>query len=230
MKRTKNINKSKISAVLVALAMITSLTACQSAPEDNEQLTTGTEQPVAETTTAATTPEPEPEPAGTTDNAQPRDTAAILQSVIDAATEILGPENGMAMTFNDPITPELSMGMLGLSTEDFGQYVTEATASNAAIMSIAHEVALVKCTDSEAAYKVRDLIASGFNSGKWICVMPQQSFVISSGEYVLLGATKTENAEAIQQAFANMFDNSETVIFYNGVEDGIAPGGGLILG
>jgi hypothetical protein len=153
--------------------------------------------------------------------AKPADTISgalpdVLGTVLAGANELLGEGQGFGMSLDSEITAENSQGMLGLTPEQFGQYVTEAYASNAAIMSFAHEVALVKCQDAEAAAEVKQLIADGFDSKKWVCVTPDQSYVIDSGSYVLLVATTNEGGEALKQSFETVAQGNvgEIKVFY----------------
>jgi hypothetical protein len=138
--------------------------------------------------------------------AEQRDTLAgslpeILAAVLDGANAALGDTDQLGASFEDEVTADSCQGMLGLTPEEFEQYVEGAYASNAAIITFAHEVALIKCKDFDAAAEVKRLAAAGFDSGKWICVSPDQGYVIDSGSYVLLVATSTKGADAIRQSF-----------------------------
>ena len=127
---------------------------------------------------------------------------SILQSVISDANGILGEENGMGMSFDSEVTEDTAQNSLGISSEQFSQYVTEAYVSTAAISAHAHQVAVVKCKDAAAALEVKKLVASGFDSGKWICVYPEQSFAVESGSYVLMAATRNDVAAALKSSFS----------------------------
>ncbi|MDR1194479.1 MAG: hypothetical protein LBK98_10015 [Peptococcaceae bacterium] len=140
----------------------------------------------------------------------------ILTAILDGAEEIMGEAGRLGMTFNEEVTAEGSQGMLGLTAEQFELYVDKAYASNAAIISIAHEVALIKCKDFDAAAEVKALAAGGFDPLKWVCVVPERCFVMDSGSYVLLAATALPIADALGQSFEALADGNagETNVFY----------------
>jgi hypothetical protein len=135
---------------------------------------------------------------------------------MDKANALLDDRHKFGMTFNDSVTEDTCQGKLGLTPEQFGQYVSEAYVSVAAISAFAHEVALIRCADAGAAAEVRKLVALGFDSGQWVCVSPDQSYVMGSGEYVLLVATSDPGADAIKAAFAALAggDSGDADVFF----------------
>ena len=141
----------------------------------------------------------------------------ILASVISKADSMLDGENKMPFSFASPVTEENVQGMLGLSSSQMSSYVSEAYVSVAAIGTFAHQVALIKCNDKAVAVTVKSAVASGFDSTKWICVFPEQSFVIDAGSYVLLVATTNLRAEKLREAFITMAGKTGSVnIFFKG--------------
>ena len=124
-------------------------------------------------------------------------TADILSDVLEDV------DVELPMMFDDAVTAETSQGMLGLTPDQFEQYIAEATASTAAISTFAVQFALVKCTDIPAAVEVKGLIAKGYDSSKWICVMPEQSMTVESGSYVLLAVGPTAAVEAVLKSFTD---------------------------
>jgi hypothetical protein len=144
------------------------------------------------------------------------DLSDILTSVLNGANELLDEQTQLGKSFEDVVTAENCQGMLGLSAEEFEQSVAEAYVSTAAVITSAHEVALIKCKDFESASLVKKQVAAGFDSNKWICVTPDQSFVIDSGSYVLLAATTNAHAEAIKQSFETVAGSNvgDADVFY----------------
>lgn len=138
----------------------------------------------------------------------------IMNEIIAAA------EYDFPQPFVEDVTADSASSYLGLTAEQFNTYVQECYALNAAITTQAHLMALVKCTDATAAATVKGLIADNFDSGRWICVMPEQSFVVDSGSYVLLASTYNDAAEAIKTGFAAVAGDSagEVDVFYTGAE------------
>jgi hypothetical protein len=138
-------------------------------------------------------------------------TEEVLNAVLEASGEL--PAAATA-----PVTSENSQNALGISPSDFDKYVSEASVSTALIMTSAHEVALVKVKNAGDVATVKNLIASGFDSGKWICVAPGESLVVESGTYILLVASTTANADAIVAAFKTKAGDNvgEVNIFFTG--------------
>ena len=141
----------------------------------------------------------------------------ILASLISETDTRLDDANKMPFAFANDVSVETAQGILGLSPEQFNEHVAEATVSVAAIGTFAHQVALIKCTDSAAAAEVKALVAAGFDATRWICVFPEQCFVIEAGDYVLMAATTNARANALLEAFVSMADTTgEVDIFFNG--------------
>jgi|GEM_PF-1291309 len=132
------------------------------------------------------------------------DTSEILAQIIADADEKLAANDKMPMAFANPATAETAQGSLGLTAAQFNDNVEEAYVSVAMIGTFAHQVALIKCNDENAAKAVKAAVAAGFDSTKWICVFPEQSFVVESGEYVLMAATTNARATELIDAFAAM--------------------------
>lgn len=144
------------------------------------------------------------------------DLPGILQSVYSGANTRLGAGNALPETFDEPVTNETGTSMLGLTSVQFDQYVTEAYGSVAMMMTSPYQVALVKCTDAAAAAEVKQLIATGFDSYKWVCVAPEVCYVIDSGSYVLLVAGYPDAADAILESFKEVAKNNvgEQKVFF----------------
>lgn len=122
---------------------------------------------------------------------------------------------------NLKITSDNCEHIIGLSSSDFDNYVSEAVVSQAAILTFAHEVILVKAKDTKSAVEVKKLAAEGYNPGKNICVFPDKCCVIDSGCYVLLVASSNESVDAVIAAFKTIAGNitGEADIFYEGTGD-----------
>ena len=159
--------------------------------------------------------------------------AEIMQKTRDTAAE----DVFVPMTLDDAVTAETCENTLGLTPEQFEEYVTEAYSSVGAIMTQAFLVGLVKCSDAKAAAEVKKLITENFNHNRWICVLPEQCFAVEAGNFVLLGAVYDNVAETLQAAFSEQFENKAGTVnkFYEKGEDepeGEAGGmaGGLAIG
>ncbi|MDR2615598.1 MAG: hypothetical protein LBC28_03360 [Oscillospiraceae bacterium] len=200
-------------AALLSLAAIFALAAC-----GGDAGTTQSPPPSAETSPADTTPEtatPEtatPETPEATDAlSEPEQSVdSLLQEILDSAGAGLEGEDALPMSFLDPVTEE-NYGKLGLSESDFALVDTAYTAI-AGIISQAHEVALLYAPGHAA--ELKDAIAAGYDSGKWVCVSPDKSAVIASGDYVLLAASRNATVDALVQAFRELVGDGEVNVFY----------------
>ena len=126
----------------------------------------------------------------------------ILAAIISEADTLLSDENKMPFSFTTTVTEETAQSSLGISPEQFKSNVSEAALSVAGVGTFAHQVALVKCNDEKAAAEVKQWIAAGFDATKWICVFPEQCFVVDSGSYLLMAATTNARAEKLLEAFS----------------------------
>ena len=145
-------------------------------------------------------------------------TADILEIIIDEAAASIGGEYPLPETLIDPVTPENAPGMLGITPDDFVSLVDEATSAIGAIFTFAFQVAVVKCNDANDALTVSGMIQSGYDSGKWISVIPEQSLTMVSGPYVLLAVGTVTQTDALAAAFKDAAGEVTIgpVIFYQG--------------
>ena len=137
-------------------------------------------------------------------NAEPLsgEPADILSALIDAC------EVEMVNTLDVELTADNAQYYLGLSSDQFTNYVKSVAVKEAAINAQAHLVAVIECADADAASEVKTLIAENFDPQRWVCVSPEQCFVVDSGNYLLLAATYDDVAEALKTAFATAAGSS----------------------
>ena len=110
----------------------------------------------------------------------------------------------LPMSFDSEVTADKAQNTLGLTEAQFGEYVESAYESAAAISTFAQSNVLVKCKDIAAAAEVKKLVAAGFDSHQWVCVLPDQSVVVESGSYVLLAVGAAETTNALVEAFKSI--------------------------
>ena len=158
-------------------------------------------------------------------------TADLAQQLLDTAKNSINNKDAIPETFVDPITSENSPGMLGMTPDDFVSFVDEATSATGMLMTQAFQVAVVKCKDIQDAELVDGMIRNGFDSGKWICVFPEQSLTMVSGSYVLLAVGSLTATDALAEAFGEAAGGNVKGpnIFYSGETGGGVGGGGLGL-
>ncbi|MCL1824093.1 MAG: hypothetical protein FWG44_07815 [Oscillospiraceae bacterium] len=237
----------KILAILLALCMVLALTACGSENNDDENKETppannGNDTPKEEYENPST-PGNESE-ENTNEETPTEETPAseinftgsleeTLTEIENLAKEAIGEDGFYPMGFTDPVTAEVAQNMLGFSEDDFNTYVEEAVSSIAAIATFAHQMALVKVTSGNAE-TVKNLIASGYDSRKWICVFPEISIAAYAGDYVLLAVGSEKNAHAVADAFLKLTGGGDSEIFFEGIgteaETGEGGGMGLDIG
>ena len=217
----------------VSILVLTVLTGCVSdQPASPPEVTPSPEVTPTPGTTPSPTPEATPTPAE--DPAPVKNTSELLENILENARAALGEDAVMPMTFNDQITPDNCAGTLGITVEQFSEYMPESYAAKAAIGTFAFEVALVKCADGKSASEMKKLLADNYDHGKWICVLPEQCFVVESGNFVLLGAVADDFADAILDGFSFEFDGNIGSVnkFYERGDDqpsGDGGGGGLLM-
>ena len=118
------------------------------------------------------------------------------------------PKVELGMTFDEAIKPDGGISnpknALGLTDEQFAQYVEAAYEAKAAINTMAQSTSVIKCKSAADAAEVKKRIAAGFDSNKWICVFPEQSVVVESGSYLLLAVGKVDATNAIVEAFKTL--------------------------
>ncbi|MCL1793622.1 MAG: hypothetical protein FWG34_07115 [Oscillospiraceae bacterium] len=162
------------------------------------------------------------------------DTRDALQKIMESAVSAAGDDVVIPMTFDGEISAENCGDKLGLTPAQFEDCAMDAFYMTAAIGTFAFEVVLAKCESYASAKELKSLAAKGYNWKKWVCVFPEQCFVIDSGRFVLLGAVYDNTAELFLSAFRERFDTAAGDVnkFYEKGDDepgeaGI--GGGLIL-
>jgi len=158
--------------------------------------------------------------------------ADILQGIMDEAGKALGEADAMPATLTDPITAENAPGMLGLTPDDFVSFVEDAAGAIGALNVMAFQVVIARCADAQDAELVNGMIQAGYDSGKWICVFPEQSLTMVSGSYVLLAVGRVAETDALADAFkAAAGGNADgPYIFYAGETGGGDFGGDFGFG
>ncbi len=136
-------------------------------------------------------------------NNDPSSSGELAGSSSEALAQVLdGADYGETPALGEEaLTAENCEGTLGLSAEDFEQYVTDGTLSYAQISAVAHLSAMLKCKDADSAVAVRDALAEKFNVHRWVCVIPERVFAVNAGEYVFFTASFTDYANALYESF-----------------------------
>jgi hypothetical protein len=118
-----------------------------------------------------------------------------------------------------PVTADNSEFALGLTPEQFTANVQGAFQARAMMMTTAETAILVHANDAGAAKEVAALIAAGFDSTQWICVMPDRSVVVTAGSWVFLAVGATDVVEAMVAAFDKLAKGTagEPNVFYTGI-------------
>jgi hypothetical protein len=205
------IRMRKLLTLLLAFALLFALASCSGGTEAENSATPSAEDTAVVTPEATPEATPDATPAAVPTEAAEAPsgglsgtTSEILDSLLALGNEALGADDSLPMTFPSDVSADNSQNMLGLDAEQFATYVADAVAHTAAISTTPYEVALIRCNDTAAADEVRKLVAAGFDSNKWICVIPDESFVMQSGEYVFLGVARTGEAFYLKEGFAKL--------------------------
>jgi hypothetical protein len=158
---------------------------------------------------------------GAGNNAQQADTlngpiVTLLTDLQQKANDRLTGDDRLPEVFTDPVTAENCQGVMGLTPEQLSELVEEASVQTAMINVNAYSVLLAKCPNAASAASVADTIAQNYDSNRWICVLPDESFVVTSGSHVLLVSASSAQAQALKEAFTELADGlvGEVRVFY----------------
>jgi hypothetical protein len=113
-------------------------------------------------------------------------------------------ENILPVSEGVAINAETAQNKLGLTESEYADYVSEAYGFTALINTNAFELTMVKCKDTGAAAQVKKLISAGYDAKKWVCVYPEQSYVIDSGCYVLLYVGQENAGNVVEDKFKEL--------------------------
>jgi len=154
---------------------------------------------------------------GDTNVSQEAPESALTGSTEDILNQILETHEDIVY-FIDPVTSENAPSMLGMTPDDFVSMVEEATSAQNILGMIAFQATVVKVKDLNDVEMVAEMIQNGFDSSKWIEVMPEQSLTVISGRYILLAVGTADQTDALASAFKDAAGGvaSEPVIFYTG--------------
>lgn len=158
-------------------------------------------------------PEPTPDPTPGTDGLS-GPLADTLKALADTVRKSMD-GNGPPMTFETAADESNCTYLLGLTAEQMTSYVEEASISES-MFGFGYQLALVRCKDDSSAWEVKKRIAAGYDPGRWVCVSPEECFVLESGRYVLMGAGAADVCTALREAFGAVTTDSvgETDRFY----------------
>ncbi|MCL2518466.1 MAG: hypothetical protein FWF15_07895 [Oscillospiraceae bacterium] len=156
------------------------------------------------------------------------DTKEALQTIMDNAKAAVGEDAFIPFTLDMEVTADNCDGYLGLTSDQFKQYVMESYTLIAAINAQAFDLALVKCKDYASAKEIKKLIAEGFDPANRICAVSEVAFVVDSGRFVLLGGVAVNTAESFQKAFSDYFEEKtgDVNTFFERSGEAPAVGGG----
>ena len=126
--------------------------------------------------------------------------ADIMEQILERA----GLDQG---TFEEAVDAENSQSYTGLDYQDLMGLAEDAFASQAQISVVPHLLVVIKGKDKAAASELGEQIAANFDSHRWVCVMPDQSFVVTAGQYLLLASTNNEDAALLKAAFSELAGN-----------------------
>lgn len=215
MKRINKINLMVKSALIMALAgmMTFAMVGCDQTNKDKESSTTSESSVVTESSDVESGEDSEVSDVssdietssdlgsstveeGTTDETQTGTSAAsiILNDIIKDATD-----------------PEMMLMETAVTDDNFSWYffidpITEykAAASEAAIFSIAHSVAILEVPDGEDVQAIADQIETNLNPRKWVCVEPEATAVEVNGNFILVTMSEQSVVDTVVDRFTSM--------------------------
>ncbi|MDR3070837.1 MAG: DUF4358 domain-containing protein [Propionibacteriaceae bacterium] len=146
----------------------------------------------------------------------------LLVDLLSAADQKLPAGGQTPDAENVEITAETAQNAIGLTPDQFNQTVASAWQARSLLSVSAETTVLIKAKDASAANEVAKLIASGFDSGQWICVAPERSEVAAAGSFVLLAVGTQEKTQAVFEAFNELAGGkaSEPNVFFTSDRQG----------
>jgi len=229
MKKTK---VSKITALIISIAMLILLAACGG--ESNVNGGDDSAGPGSDTGLGYPGGNEDPD-AGNDQSNLTGASEEILQEILDSIAQA-GVETPMALPPMAPV-PDLTQYDIGLSEADFNRLAVSAASSVAAIGTFAHQIIIIEAKSPAMASEIKSLVSgdNGYDAKKWICVFPDVVIAVESGSYVLVAASTNEIVTAALNAFESVAGNIGTVVtFWDFANedidlDGGFGGGGLEL-
>lgn len=206
----------KLIALLLALTIAMGVTACAS----NQPADSDTQNPGVET------PADTQKPDNTGDDAADPDVPATMpddnlddsfgQDGESAGSDMPEEERTKLMDMMDKLVDGVTDGM-SVSTEvipaDMEEYYAIPDVDgvyavvNAPMMSsIAYEVVLVEVPEGTDAEAVADQMRENLNPRKWVCVEAEETWVKTSGQYVVSVMTFKDMADQISANFDQLFN------------------------
>ena len=220
----------KLIAMLLCLTMVLSLAACTSkeeqVPEEEpavEENPAGENEPAVEEQPEEEAPAEEETPAEDEPATMPEEgegmdvmpevtpeeeAPAIEYMPEEKLNEMMGLLDQLVGGIND----ELAVMSVEVTSDMFEYYVNTpyfegayAVVSAPIIGSIAHEVVLVELPEGTDVEAVAAEMEANMNPRKWVCVEAEESWVKTSGNYVLQVMSTSEMANAIEANFNTVF-------------------------
>lgn len=206
----------KLIALLLALTIAMGVTACAS----NQPADSDTQNPGVET------PADTQKPDNTGDDAADPDVPATMpddnlddsfgQDGESAGSDMPEEERTKLMDMMDKLVDGVTDGM-SVSTEvipaDMEEYYAIPDVDgvyavvNAPMMSsIAYEVVLVEVPEGTDAEAVADQMRENLNPRKWVCVEAEETWVKTSGQYVVSVMTFKDMADQISANYDQLFN------------------------
>lgn len=208
----------KMIALLLALTIAMGVTACAS----NQPADTDTQNPGVET--PADTQEPDNADNTGDDAADPDVPATMPDDNLDdsfgqdsepAGSEISEEERTKLLDLMgklvDGVTGEMSVMTDVIPADMYEYYAIPAVDGAYAVVSapmmssIAHEVVLVEVPEGTDAETVADQMRENMNPRKWVCVEAEETWVKTSGQYVVMVMSAKDMADEIAANFDQVF-------------------------
>ena len=215
MKRINKINLMVKSALIMALAgmMTFAMVGCDQTNKDKESSTTSESSVVTESSDVESGEDSE-----VSDVSSDIETSSDLESsTVEGGTtdETQTGTSAASIVLNDIIKdatdPEMMLMETAVTDDNFSWYffidpITDykAAASEAAISSIAHSVAILEVPDGEDVQAIADQIETNLNPRKWVCVEPEATAVEVNGNFILVTMSEQSVVDTVVGRFTSM--------------------------
>lgn len=112
------------------------------------------------------------------------------------------------MPMQEAIPAENAEGFIGLTTDEFNQYVEDSVVYESMISPANQSLCLIKVNDASKVEELKKAIFEKSNPAKWICMSAERVIVINSGNYIFLGMASSSTCDELIKAFSEEFNGN----------------------
>jgi len=144
---------------------------------------------------------------------QPAETKVLTDVMTSIVTKAQAEVRAPMM---EAIPADMSLGFVGIDTEDFNKYVSESVVYESMISPSTQSICIVKINDSSKVIELKQKVFDNANPRKWVCTSAEKVVVVESGNYILLAMAAVDKCDSIVTAFTEEFGSAGEVLSKGG--------------